>query len=111
MNENAIKLTSGTAPGALAVARTVLVDMGYLWKQNGRSAEAHEGGKEITRRHSQKVLVGLEAQGDVLVLRRCTNGSAGFAAGLGPLTALRVSQRYATARRAVEEGLVQAGFV
>ncbi|MFT3714556.1 MAG: hypothetical protein QM774_01020 [Gordonia sp. (in: high G+C Gram-positive bacteria)] len=112
MTSETITLTPGTAGGdALGVARSVLESHGYLWVPQGPdSAVAHEGGEEITRRRSRKLRIGVTATPDALVLAKNSTGAEGFAAGVGALTAMRVTRHFRRACRAVRDGLEHAGL-
>ncbi|OLR93788.1 hypothetical protein [Actinokineospora bangkokensis] len=112
MGSKKISLNSGATPAAvLDTARSALEGKGYLWVSTGAaSAQAHEGGKEITKKHQNKLLLDLRVDGDDLVLGQGSHGGGGFAAGLGPLTAMQVSGEFRKARRSVEDALKSAGL-
>jgi hypothetical protein len=112
MSSSRISLVDGTTPAAaLDVARAVLEEKGFKWVQVGAtSAEAHEGGKEITRKRSRKLLLGLQVAGSDMVLEKKTNGAEGYAMGMGATPALRTKRHFRKARQSVEEALKGAGL-
>ncbi|PPK68501.1 hypothetical protein V5P93_004392 [Actinokineospora auranticolor] len=112
MGSKKIQLNRGaSAAEALRVARGALEDRGYRWVQTGDTrAEAHEGGAEITKKHDTRLRVDLEVDGSDLVLKQGTHGGGGFAAGLGPLTAMGVTSKFKKARHSVEDALKSAGL-
>ncbi len=114
MGSRKISLADGTAPEAvLDVARAVLEEKGYKWIQVGAtSAEAHEGGKEITKKRSRKLLLGLEVTASELVLQKKTDGTEGYVMGvpMGNNTLMRVKRRFRQARRSIEDALKSAGL-
>jgi hypothetical protein len=112
MSSSKISLAGGTTPAAaLDVARAALEKKGFKWIQTGNaSAEAHEGGKEITKRRSRKLLLGLEVAGSDMVLEKRSSGSEGFVAGMGATTAMRTTRHFRKARHSVEDALRSAGL-
>jgi hypothetical protein len=112
MSSDKISLNRGTTPtAALDAARTALEKKGFKWIQTGgSSAEAHEGGKEITKKRSRKLLLRLQVQGSNMVLEKGSNGAEGFAAGMGATTAMRVTRHFRKARHSVEDALKSSGL-
>ncbi len=112
MRSAKISLTDGSNPAAvLDVARTTLENKGFKWIQTGNaSAEAHEGGKEITKRSSRKLLLGLQVTASDLVLEKRTNGAEGFVVNMGATPAMRTQRHFKKARHSVEDALKSAGL-
>jgi hypothetical protein len=112
MSSSKISLADGTTPAAvLDVAKSALEKEGFKWVPTGdASAEAHEGGKEITKKRSRKLLLGLEVAGADLVLEKKTNGAEGFAVNMGATPAMRTRRHFRKARHSVEDALKSAGL-
>jgi hypothetical protein len=112
MSSSKISLANDSNPSTvLDVARSTLEKKGFKWIQTGdASAEAHEGGKEITKKRSRKLLLGLQVTGSDLVLEKRTNGAEGFAVNMGATPAMRTRRHFRKARHSVEDALKSAGL-
>ncbi|MFT4088230.1 MAG: hypothetical protein QM658_13985 [Gordonia sp. (in: high G+C Gram-positive bacteria)] len=112
MAEDVVVLTAGATPEQVFdAARTALEAKGYLWvRTSPTSAEAHEGGKPITRKRSRKLLLGLEVAPGRLTMESRSNGAVGFAAGMGALPAMSLRREFRRASVAVRSALGGAGL-
>ena len=114
MGSKKISLVDGTTPeAALGVARAALEDKGYKWVQvDAVTAEAHEGGKLITKKRSRKLLLGLQVADSEMLLEKRTTGMEGYVMGvpMGNNTMMRNKRHFRKARHSVEDALKSAGL-
>lgn len=101
-----------SAAEVLDVARNALEKNGYLWVPQGPNrAEAHQGGKEITHKaFTFKLRLGVEVEGDKLVLHNVSNG-IGFAGSIGSGAGVAmIRKNLRRSARAVEGALTKANL-
>jgi hypothetical protein len=110
MSKRTIRLAEGADPRAvLHTARAALEDGGYRWVPTGPgSAEAHQGGREITSKTmARHLLLGVALADGRLVLSPMSSGW-GWVVPMGSLIAMRIRREFRRAVRSVRGALRDA---